>query len=106
MADHGFVLGNELWGRQNPILFIKGINEHHDMITSDIPVSFTDLDSAYVDLLNDKKSTELFSDIDKDRERIFLLYSYGDENHMKEYKQTGKAWNEDTLKETGKEYNR
>jgi len=105
MADHGygFADGEE---RQNPMLYIKGINEHHDMITSDKPVSFTDFNEIYVDLLNGKKSDELLENVDYNRKRIFLWYEYSDENHMKEYEQNGHAWEEETLIPTGREYNK
>ena len=108
MSDHGYVVGGKkgAYGRQNPILFIKGVDEHHDMIRSKIPVSYTDLNSAYVDLLNGKDSTELFSDIDLNRERRYMWYKYTKENHMVEYVQKGKAWAEETLVPTGKEFNR
>ena len=33
LADHGYIEGRDD-GRQNPILYIKGLNEHHKMITS------------------------------------------------------------------------
>ena len=105
MADHGFADGNII-GRQNPILYIKGIDEHHDMIYSDIPVYQVDLIDAYLELLDGKKSTELFSNIDGNRERRFLYYEYTKEDHMVEYVQKGKAWNEDTLVPTGVEFNR
>lgn len=106
MADHGYdyVEGE---GRQNPILYIKGINEHHDRTNkSDKPVSFTDFNEIYSGLLNGKESGELLDNIDYNRKRIFLWYEYNDENHMIEYEQTGKAWDERTLIKTGKEYNR
>lgn len=106
MSDHGYSLGNGSFGRQNPILFIKGINEHHKMIKSDLPISYTDLYDAYIELLNDNKSTELFKNIDKDRERKFIWYEYTKEDHMVEYVQKGKAWDLDTLVKTGKEFNR
>lgn len=108
MSDHGYVVGGKkgAYGRQNPILFIKGVDEHHDMIRSKIPVSYIDLNSAYVDLLNGKDSTELFSDIDLNRERRYMWYKYTKENHMVEYVQKGKAWDEETLVPTGKEFNR
>ena len=105
MADHGFADGNII-GRQNPILYIKGRDEHHDMIYSDIPVYQVDLIDAYLELLDGKKSTELFSNIDGNRERRFLYYEYTKEDHMVEYVQKGKAWNEDTLVPTGVEFNR
>ena len=108
MSDHGYVIGNRngALGRQNPILFIKGVNEHHDMIRSKKPISYTDLDSAYNDLIDGKKSTELFESIDYPRERRFMWYKYYKENHIVEYVQKGKAWDEKTLEKTGKKFNR
>ena len=106
MSDHGYALGNGPDGRQNPILFIKGINEHHKMIKSDIPVSYADLNDAYVDLLNGKSSKELFKNIDPQRKRRLIWYNWTEEDHMVEYLQNGKAWDESTLVPTGKEFNR
>ena len=108
LSDHGYVIGNKngAMGRTNPILFIKGVDEHHAMLRSTKPISYTDLDSAYVDLLDGKKSYELFDGIEYPRERRVLWYKYTKENHMVEYMQTGKAWDKKTLKATGKEFNR
>lgn len=108
MSDHGFNYNNiELVeGRQNPILYIKGIDEHHEMYTSNKPISYFDLMNAYKDLLDDKKSDELFSNIDYPRTRRYIWYMWTKENHMVEYEQTGKAWNLDTMKKTGREFNR
>jgi hypothetical protein len=105
MADHGYA-GDDVIGRQNPILFIKGINEHHEMINSDFPVSQADLVDAFVDLADGKMSTDLFENVNSDRERRFLFYEYSKENHMVEYLQKGKAWDEYTLIQTGVEFNR
>lgn len=106
MADHGYsFIGAE--GRQNPILYIKGKNEEHKkMNVSDKAISYTDLNSAYTDLLNGKKSNELFKDITDKRDRRYLFYIYNQEDHMIEYTQTGKAWDLNTLVKTGKEFNR
>ena len=108
LSDHGYVIGNKngAMGRTNPILFIKGVDEHHAMLRSTKPISYTDLDSAYVDLLDGKKSYELFDGIEYPRERRVLWYKYTKENHMVEYMQTGKAWDKKTLKATVKEFNR
>ena len=105
LSDHGFNYG-DYKGRQNPILYIKGIKEHHEMETSDIPVSFEDLNNAYMQLLNGDKSSDLFKNIDPNRKRRLLLYEFTKEDHMVEYEQTGKAWDEDTLIPTGREFNR
>ena len=104
MADHGYNFDNYI-GRQNPILYIKGIDEHHEMYKADLPISYDDLISTYDELLEGKQSTELFKNIDKNRKRRFILYEYMKENHMVEYEQTGKAWDEETLIPTGKEFN-
>ena len=60
----------------------------------------------YKDLLDDKKSTELLKNIDKNRERRYLFYEFTKEDHMVEMVQKGKAWDETTLVPTGKEFNR
>lgn len=106
MSDHGFSEGNGAIGRQNPILYIKGINEKHPMYQSDLPISYADLSEAYLDLIDGKNSEELFQNVNKDRTRRFIFYRYTKENHMVEYIQTGKAWDEETLLKTGKEFNR
>ena len=106
MADHGYSLVSAE-GRQNPILYIKGKNEEYKkMKVSDKAISYTDLNDAYADLLNYKKSDELFTDITDKRERRYLFYLFNKEDHMVEYTQTGKAWDLNTLVKTGKEFNR
>ena len=103
MADHGTGNGIE---RANPILYIKGINEHHEMITSEKAVSYGDLIDAYEELLEDKKSTDLFSDIGDNRDRIFIRSFFKDEDRMVEYVIKGKAWETDKIEKTGVEYNK
>ena len=105
MADHGYDYANVI-GRQNPILFIKGVGEQHEIYRSDKPISFEDFNEAYLNLLDGKTSVDLFRNIDINRERRFLHYEYTKEDFMTEYVQTGKAWDESTIKETGKKFNR
>lgn len=103
MADHGYNF-DDTHGRQNPILLIKGLNEKHSMKKSNKPISFVDLQDAYFELLEGKKSNELFNNVEKNRERRFIFYKYTKEDYMYEYIQTGKAWDESTLIKTGNEY--
>ena len=105
LSDHGFN-DYESVGRQNPALYIKGINEYHDkMLISDKKVSYVDLnDSIYQDLLNGKKSFELLSDIDDTRIRRYLYYK--DYDKMIEQTLDGHAWETDKLKYTGVRYER
>ena len=113
MADHGYngtvgETGDAAWMRQCPLFLVKGINEHHDtMQISEAPVSFEDLQEAYSRLLDGQQSDGIFDWKEGDvRERRFLSYSFWDEDHMVEYRQTGHAQDMDTMVPTGKEYNR
>lgn len=109
MADHGYTdyysdyrdVYYEIT-RLNPILLIKGINEHHEFIKNDdIPVIQTDLLDAYMELLDGKKSTELFANIKNPRTRT--AFTQGS-NFLSEYETDGKAAEYDKFKLTGKTY--
>ena len=113
MSDHGFngslvQSGDATWMRQCAMLLIKGRNEHHDtMQISQAPISFEDLQEAYVRLLDGEQSDSVFDWKEGDvRERRFLRYSFLDDSHMQEYMQTGYASDMDTMILTGREYNR
>lgn len=109
MADHGYY--DQGWeydyvlDRFNPILYIKGVDEHHDkMQTSGKPIAFEDLSEAINELRQNKKSTELFSNINYPRKRTLMYYVWSKENHMVEYETEGKAWESNKMKETGNIY--
>ena len=111
LADHGYKDG--VWeydyinNRFNPILYIKGIKETHSkMHRSDKPISFEDLGDAFNDLYLGKPSTELFKNITSPRDRTIIYYVWNEEDHMVEEVQTGKAWDETTIKETGNVFDR
>ena len=104
MADHGY-----RWPvNPDPILYIKGINEEHELYVSDKAVWYPDLtESAFDDLLDGKKSSELFKEIGTEgRDRYIIHNPFKEEDHMIEYVQTGKAWDITTLKETGQTFDR
>ena len=105
LADHGYWT-SERGNRHNPILYIKGFNEHHDLYTSELPISYEDLSDAFLELLDGKKSDELFSRIDKNRVRVFLDNPPEGEDSMPEFEQHGKAWEKKTIVETGTKYER
>ena len=111
MSDHGYKDG--VWeydyinNRFNPILYIKGLEETHSkMHRSDKPISFEDLGDAFQELYEGKPSTELFSDISLPRDRTIIYYVWNKEDHMVEEIQTGKAWDETTIIETGNVFDR
>ena len=106
MADHGYKDGvyeyDYINNRFNPILYIKGVNETHSkMHRSDQPISHEDLGDAFEDLRNGKSSTELFEGIEAPRDRNIIYYVWNEEEHMVEEIQTGHAWDETTIIETG-----
>ena len=105
-ADHGYNNGERM-GKQNPILYIKGLNETSEqMFVSNKKVSHQDLADAYQLLLDDKSSKELFTNITDNRVRKLIWYVFRKEDHMVEYSLDGHAWETSKLKKTGKEYNR
>ena len=105
MADHGY--GVDDWqSRLNPVLYIKGFNEHQNGNISNKAVSYADLMDAFIELLDGKKSTEIFSNVSNDRERPFIWYLYLEEDHMEEMVAAGKAWDFGQMKKTGQEYDR
>lgn len=103
LSDHGYNKTAE--DRQNPILYIKGANEKHSFNISDKKVSYVNLVDAFVELVDGKQSNELFENIDNSVRRYFF-YRVAKDYTMKEMEQTGFAWDEETLKETGREFNR
>ena len=111
MADHGYNgIGEteEDFLRQAALLLVKGRAEHHDtMQTSEAPVSYEDLQSAYVRLLDGAQSDAVFDWKEGDvRERRFLEYAPGSEKCMTEYIQTGHAQDMTTMVPTGRVFTR
>ena len=107
MSDHGFDYTDPSEnGRQNPTLLIKGMYETHSLNTSNIPVSYEDLIGIYNDLIDGKKTNEILKDIDPNRTRNYILYKYMDESHMEECTQKGDASDKNTVKKTGKIFER
>ena len=105
-ADHGYNNGDKI-GKQNPILYIKGINETNtQMNTNNNKISHLDLQDAYNLLLNGEQAKNLFKNIPNNRVRKVIWYVFRKEDHMVEYKLDGHAWENNKLKKTGKEYNR
>ena len=107
-ADHGHTdTGDDgqsinLLSRLNPILLIKGVNEKHELIRSDLPLIQTDLMDAYQQLLDGKQSTDLFTDIEKSRTRTVLIHA--DKYIFTEYTTDGKATEYDKFIPTGNVY--
>ena len=107
MADHGYWYDDEdedLLRRQNPILYIKGIDEHHERRISNEKVSFGDFQDIYKNLIDGAKTDTLFNNIDTNKPRRFLLYRTNGYDHLEEYYQYGHAKDLTTIKKTDKVY--
>lgn len=104
MADHGYSTEG-LEGRQNPILFIKGIGEHHEMETSNAPISYDDLQDAYQLLLAGESGENVFNWKEgQTRQRKYILYRYEEEEKMYEYVTEGNATETEEMRATGREF--
>ena len=111
MADHGYNgIGEkeEDFLRQASLLLVKGRGERHDtMQISEAPISYEDLQTAYVRLLDGAQSDGVFDWKEGDtRERRFLEYAPGSEKCMTEYLQTGHAQDMTTMVPTGRVFQR
>lgn len=111
MADHGYNGVGETeedFLRQASLLLIKGRNEKHDtMQVSEAPISYEDLQEAYIRLLDGAQSDAVFDWKEGDtRERRFLEYAPGSEKHMVEYIQKGHAQDMTTMEPTGRVFDR
>lgn len=107
MADHGYGHNETVpvIGRGNPLLAIKGRNEDHPLQISQAPISYDDLQDAYLKLLDGASGDQVFPYEEGDqRDRRFLLYYYEAEDHMAEYIQTGNASDTASLTPSGREF--
>jgi len=103
LSDHGYNLEEDLFRRGSPILLIKGYDEHHKMIRNNDKVSHDYLIDAYMDLLDNKKSTDLFKDLPESR-YYYTYPTFTDDTVITEYVQTGSRDSYSTFKPTGKKY--
>lgn len=93
MSDHGYSEKNDDKGRFNPLFMIKAPYEsNNNMIISDKPISYDDLQTSFVDLINGRKTNELFDDISQNRTRKFII-------NFNQYETNGKAWEKDKFKQ-------
>lgn len=100
MADHGgqwMEDQGDYLRRHNPLLLIKGQNEEHEFKISKAPISYDDLQEAYVRLLSGSTEDEVFEiKEDVQRKRIYI-----NDTDFKEYATTGYAFDYDMMKPTG-----
>ena len=104
LGDHGANPNGAEYGRQNPLLLIKGVNEHHPFEISDSAVSYADLSDAYIQLLDDSPAGTLFP-FTQDRVRRYLLHGPAKQEILTEYELVNApASDTDALKKTGNVY--
>ncbi len=99
MADHG---DNSKGFAQNPIFFVKGAFESHDLETSEARLSYEDLQAVFKDLLDGGDSRALDKYGDNERARRYYWYEYKNNAPLVEYEQTGSVNDEETFVPTGR----
>ena len=99
MSDHGYS-SDHIIKRGHAMLLIKGVGEKHKMLISDLPISYVDLQDAFSNLIDGKKSTELFTSITYGRTRKFSLLDFGAKEFV--YRTTGPAWDTEQYTPAGK----
>ena len=105
ISDHGYDHDDDEGFSESPMLFIKGINEHHPMQINDAPISYEELPDALLKLSEGADAVSSFDTHEGDeRVRRFMYYNENDVDHMFEYKQSGKVHDKSTFVFTGKEY--
>jgi len=107
LADHGVAKdeSNEDWGKQNPFMLVKGLNEHHEFQTDDRPLSHGDMQNAYLKLLDGATSETCFDwKADYDEPRKFMMSGVVAEDEIHEYATLGHASDASELHETGNVY--
>lgn len=78
MSDHGY-FDPQPNLRQNPFLLVKGRNEHHPFSISDAPISHTDLQNGFSNLISGSTGEDVFPWKSGDtRERYFIWHQYSD----------------------------
>lgn len=100
MADHGggwMEDRDTLLCRHNPLLLVKGRKERHEFTISKAPISYEDLQAAYVNLLNGSTGKDVFEARDgEQRKRIYI-----NDSDFVEYATEEDAFNYDALQPTG-----
>lgn len=107
MGDHGFDPEvTSLLNRFHTALMIKGLNETGDEMTiNNTPVSYEYVMQAFMKLLDQVPSGEIFDEYVSDTRRL-IWYQHAKEHLMKEYVSDGHASDFDSKKFTGVEFTR
>lgn len=113
MADHGQVRYDEGISQpyaQSPLLVAKGRNEKHNFSKTDLRVSYDDLQTFFINLLNGDNAIKAMGEIPTDRIRytylsdVFTPASKKHEHPICEYAVYGNAKDDNSIIETGKVY--
>lgn len=104
LADHGGSQFGENY-RSNPVLFVKGLNERHDsMIVSEAPISYLDLNEAFVSLADGATGEAVFPYREGDERLRYYYVGFDEKENLVKFEQRGYAGDMDTLIETGEKF--
>lgn len=109
MADHSPF---KIDGGETPLLLVKGVGEKHLFTVTDIPVSYSDLQIGYKNLLHQTNTDNIFEIQDENRKRYLyhtelLSPSLNNDEYganFVEYVIEGHVFDNESIKKTGKVY--
>ncbi len=109
MADHAANEYEEIRFLQCPLLLVKGTNEKHEFIQSELPISYEDLQTGYNNLLKNTNIDNIFEVEDEPRIRYMYDSKWkgrpmtGDEysEDMSKFAIEGDAFESEKIKDTG-----
>ncbi len=105
MADHGYNMADPSsdLDHQTPFFAVKGIGEQHEFSISNAPVSFEDLQGAFLKLIDGASGDAIFDYQEGDeRERRYLFFESGQNDYMIEFVQKGHAFDYEGFVPTGR----
>ena len=108
LGDHGYEDKIHSHTRQNPFLMIKGWGEKHDLIVSDLPISYDYLPEIYQNLMDGKTGKDVIPAIaETNPPRRYMEFHFDELNELTELELKDAFANDvEALKPTGRIYRR
>ncbi|MBQ9329168.1 MAG: hypothetical protein IJ225_11635 [Solobacterium sp.] len=106
LGDHGYEDKIHSHTRQNPFLMVKGFNESHELVVSDLPVSYFYLPEIYQNLLDGTTGEAVIPSIAKTNPpRRYFEFAFDEVDYLEEMElDHAHASDADALLPTGKIY--
>ena len=105
MGDHG---NEDIQYGMDPLLLVKGFGEKHELQISEAPVSYEEINEAFIRLSDGEASDEIFDwkEADERTRRFLFYYEFYDDDHLIEYEINGDVLDPSSVRETGRVFAR